>query len=404
MRRAIHLLGLISLLAAPAAWGAGFAVSEQSPVAGGTGGAGVARAGDPGAAWYCPAALADGGGLRLGAGILLAFPQITAAAQNGNWDARTSGTPSTPPHVYLSYARGPWAAGLAFNVPFGSTVSWPERWAGRFEIVSSKLMVFRLAPFVAWRFGRVALAAGVHVDLARLQVQRRLDFVDQEGQVKLDLSDVGVGGHAALYVDLLPGTLALAASYKSRTVLALEGSAQFDAPAAFEAQAHDQRVSAGYTLPDLITVGAHFAPHKRVAVVLDVGVAVWSVYQRLELDFEHDATSDVRQETRWETRVLVRGGAEVKALPWLTARAGMFFDPTPIPEDTLAPNSPDSDRLGFSVGLGLELPVGLAVDLFYTHVLMLGQPSSNPENLHADYAGNLHLLGVGLRWSSRGLL
>jgi len=379
-------------------------IAEQSPVAGGTGGAAVARADDPGAAWYNPAALADGSGWRISAGVLLAFPEITAEDLDGKWRAQTANSPpSTPPHLYLSHARGSWVAGLSFNVPFGSRVKWPGVWTGRFEIVSSRLQSFRLAPFFGWRFGQVRIAAGFHLDITQLQVEKSLDFVDQEGTVALDLNGVSAGGHVSLHLQLLDG-LALAASYKSRTVLELSGTAAFDdVPLAFQGKAHDQTATAKYTLPDLITVGAHYTPHPKVSIALDAGLVVWSVYGALDVDFADDATTDLHQEARWQTMPYVRGGAEVRPLTWLTLRAGLFYDPTPIPGETLAPSSPDSDRLGFSAGLGVKLPYGFSIDAFYTHVLMLGQPSTSAENLHADYGGGIHLAGIGVGWRSASI-
>ena len=34
---------------------------------------------------------------------------------------------------------------------------------------------------------------------------------------------------------------------------------------------------------------------------------------------------------------------------------------------------------------------------------MLGQPSANKENLHAEYGGAVHLAGLGIGWKSSGL-
>src|SRR5690606_33403542 len=71
------VIGLVLAGVATARAG-GFAVAEQSAVAGGTAGASTARSDDAGAAWYNPAALTDGGGLRLGAGFLAAMPSLHA--------------------------------------------------------------------------------------------------------------------------------------------------------------------------------------------------------------------------------------------------------------------------------------------------------------------------------------
>jgi len=78
-RLLVKLAGFAVLIAgAGQARAAGFAVAEQSASAGGTAGAATARSGDPAAGWYNPAALADGAGLRLGLGVLLALPSVSA--------------------------------------------------------------------------------------------------------------------------------------------------------------------------------------------------------------------------------------------------------------------------------------------------------------------------------------
>ena len=120
------LLGLVSICLAlhpGAAGGAGFAIGEQSALAGGTGGAGVARATDPAAAWFNPAATVCTPGLAASAGLLVLVPGIHASAKDGSWDQGLTTGPRLPPHFYLSYAYGPFAAGTAVNVPFGSSVT-----------------------------------------------------------------------------------------------------------------------------------------------------------------------------------------------------------------------------------------------------------------------------------------
>jgi long-chain fatty acid transport protein len=399
MTTMIRYATALALLLSPiAAHAAGFAVTEQSALAGGTGGAGVARASDPAAAWFNPAATAGRPGLSASAGLLVLFPGIEASAADGSWDQGLTTSPRLPPHFYVSYGRGPFAGGVAVNVPFGTAVTWPETWPGRYEAVLSQLQVIRVAPFVAWSFmDMIRVGVGFHVDAATLQVRRRLDFMDTDGSMALDFADVGVGGHASLHLDL-GRMVSLGASYKSRTMLSFEGSARFDAPLAFSQKAHDQQARADYTLPDLITLGVEVRPLRGLSAVLDLGVTVWSVYQQLAIDFESEDTPDTAVQNEWETRLSVRTGLEYRPLSWLALRLGMFYDPTPVPASTLAPTSPDSDRLGVTAGLGAELPWNLAVDAFYGYVHMLGQSAENPENLQADYAGRMQLLGFGLRY------
>src|SRR5512134_4029232 len=95
---------LFAVAAAGPAHAGGFALGEQTTTSSGTGGAGAARDDEAGAAWTNPAALADGGGLRLGLGIMFAHPAVDAEAMDGSWSASTDGGWATPPQLQASLA------------------------------------------------------------------------------------------------------------------------------------------------------------------------------------------------------------------------------------------------------------------------------------------------------------
>ena len=390
MTRAI----LILLVVPAVAHAGGFAVSEQTTTAAGTGGAGAARDDEAGAAWTNPAALADGGGLRLALGLVLAHPAVDAEAMDGSWSESTGGW-MTPPHLQASFARGRWAGGVAAGVPFGSGVAWPDDWPGRFEIVSTQVQVFRIAPFAAARFGRVRVAAGVHVDFARLQIARQLDFIDVEGDVALDLDGRGIGGDAAVFIDATP-SLAFGVTYKSRTRIGLDGGADFTAPDAFAYKTPDQRVSTTITLPDRVALGARLA-RGRWRALADAEVFAWSTWRALAIDFAEPQTPDVTQRADWHATLGLRGGAELAATSRLVARAGLAYDPTPAPSSTLAPSSPDSSRVALTAGATWAFSRTILVDAFAEQLFLLGQETMGPENLAARYGGSAQLFGVSVR-------
>jgi len=389
------VVGVAILLLAGNANAGGFALEEQSPVAGGTGGASTARSDDAGAAWYNPAALADGAGMRVGVGIMAALPALHAQASDQSWETDAESGVSTPPHLFASYARGDFACGFSFGVPFGGGVTWPEDWAGRHEIVSSELMVFRAAPFVAWRAGRVRLAGGAHVDFGRLQIARSLDFVDTEGDVKLDLSGRSLGFDLAAFVTAT-SALDFGLSYKSRSTISLSGGADFTAPDAFDAKTADQHATAELKLPDRAAAGARW--HQgRVAVLADLIVSWWKVNDELVIDFENEATPDPVQRNNWQSTLGVRAGAEYRVQSATLVRGGAFIDPSPARDQDLAPSSPDSTRLGASVGLSRALTEDVTADVFYEYMQILSRAADNPESLEARYGGRAQFLGVGLR-------
>src|SRR5690606_19907128 len=124
--------------------------------------------------------------------------------------------------------------------------SAPEAWWGRFEAMSTGLLIVRAAPFFALRLGGergllrdfpdVRLSIGAHVDVARAETRRDLDFIDVQGSVHVLMWGAGVGGDASLYWQASP-ELAFGISYKSRTWMRLSGDADFTVPDPFVGRA-----------------------------------------------------------------------------------------------------------------------------------------------------------------------
>lgn len=374
----------------------GFEVNQQTAVSAGTGNAGVARDDDPGAAWHDPAALADGKGLRLDISLIFARPSIEARSLDGAWTEQNEGAWATPPHLDASYARDRWAAGISVGVPFGSGITWPGDWAGQYEVVKTQLQVFRAAPFFAWSFGKLRASAGVHVDFARLQVQRDLDFIDMEGDVAIDMDGRGYGVDAALFYQATP-ELNLGLAYRSRTSIELDGGADFTAPDAFANKIPDQNASSDLVLPDQLVLGSRYN-FGTYAALLDVQLTMWSTHDTTVIDFAHADTPDVTQKNNWNNAWSLRSGGE-----WtrgkLVLRHGLYYDQTPAPTDKLAPSSPDSSRVGLTGGASWQFDRTWSADLFLESMWIIRRDTMNEDALQASYGGRAFLAGLGVRWT-----
>jgi len=398
------VLGILALPSVASA--GGFEVPDQSAVAGATGGTGTARRGDPSSAWYQPAELADGRGFRGGLGLLLAVPAITATALEGSMETATTETNVSPvPHLHLSYSGGPWAVGAYVGISHGSTVQWPQGWWGRFEAMRTGILVIRANPFFALRFGGegglidgfpdIRLSLGLHVDTMQVQNGRQLDFIDQEGTVDLLFWGAGAGGDASIYYQVIP-ELAFGVTYKSRTFIELSGDADFTVPDPFVGRAPDQQASTTFTIPDRLTLGVAYQDDM-FGVFADFGVSFWSVRERTQVDFEQEVTTDIDTPTNWHDAVSLRLGGEVTPIRELTARAGLFFDQEVGPADTLAASSPDMNRLGLTLGAGVNITPELGVDLYYAYVAFLERDGTSLDAALATYSGELHLVGLTVR-------
>jgi long-chain fatty acid transport protein len=386
---------LALLLTTPVAHAGGLAVAQQSPVSGGTGGAGAGRDDTAGAAWHVPAALADDGGVRIGLSLALAHPSLEA--RGDDWTTTTESKWSTPPHLDASYARGDWAAGIAIGVPFGGGVTWPKAWPGATQAVRSELMVIRFAPFAAYRLGPLRVSAGMHFDAARLQIQRNLDFIDMQGDVRLDLAAQGFGADFSAYFAPRED-LGIGLTYRSLTTLSFAGNANFTTPDAFAGKTPDQTARTTMTMPDQIVLGARYRRGALTGLV-DVEYTRWSINQRTTVDFAHDATPNAVQENRWRDTQTLRAGAEWAAHENVVARGGGYYDPSPVPSEHLTPSSPDSTRVAATAGASYRIAPAWTADVFGEHMWLLRRETTSVDTMPASYGGTAIVVGAGIRWT-----
>ena len=334
--------------------------------------------------------------MRVGISLALAHPTLQARGSDGTWTTDSANAWATPPHIDASFAHDAWAAGISLGVPFGGGVTWPRPWPGATQAVSTDLLVLRAAPFAAYRFGPVRIAAGMHVDAGRLQIQRDLDFIDIDGDVRIDLAAQGFGADASLYYAPRPD-VGVGLTYRGRTTLDFAGNANFTAPDAFSEKTPDQTAKTTMVLPDQLVLGMRYVRGNLTALG-DIEYTRWSVNKRTEVDFAADATPTVMQENQWHDTVTLRAGAEWRR-DQLTARVGGYYDPSPVPSEHLTPTAPDGSRVAFTAGAGYRISPAWSADAFAEQMWILRRDTTSVDTMPASYGGTALVLGVGVRWT-----
>ncbi len=400
-RVAVAAAAALALVVLPAgsADAGGYELATQSASVAGAGHAGAALSDDAAAAWYNPAATADGGGFRLAVGLAIGGSRVRAS---GDVLEGTSASPvSTPPHLYVSYARDWWAVGATANLAYAGGVRWPNDWAGRFEILESRPTFLRITTYFAARVGPVALSVGPHFDAGALRLRRATDHVAEEGSVHILLRGAGIGVDASALVRFSPYAQ-LGLTYRSRTSVPLDGEVDFDVPAPFAPRFPDQEASSAITLPDRIALGAAFRPRlpgfdaSPLRILTEASLTLWNVNDKLVVDFAEDVTTDSVKVNDWQPTMAIRGGVEVYVHRRFTARGGLYADGlwgAPPPADTLSASSPDATRLGLTVGASVHVHRFVSIDLFYEHVELLPRTSDDG----VAFRGAANLGGLALR-------
>lgn len=373
--------GLLTLLAAAlvsgSAWASGYQVLLQSNRSTAMGNIGVGLRPDPSAINFNPGALAmmRQNGIQVGANLI--YAKIAYQPFNSNEVSRTDNPVGTPFHVFAAFGpeESPLKFGLGVYTPYGSSVQWEEGWEGQFNLKQLSLQAIFIQPTISYAISdRVSVGAGLIYSLGGVNLQRSIDLQYADGSyagAELDGNASGWGYNLGLYYT--PSEkFSLGINYLSKVNMKVEdGSATFNRPdAAASVIPESTSFTAELPLPSYFTIGAVFRPVDALTLGVDISRAGWDAYERLRFDYAasvngQNFTEDARN---YEASYTYKFGAEYKVVEAVAVRAGAYYDQTPVQDGYLTPETPDSDAIGLTGGLGFNLGESFTADLSFLYI------------------------------------
>lgn len=339
---------IISAVASATLMAGGYAIPESSINATALSAAYVANAHGADAAYYNPAAMVyneDAELLEVDT-TYIGLSAIDFSGTTGNYSAKKENF-LVPSFHYTSKRLGNSGARVGFSIVAPAGLS--KRWESAVPKASAEeftLKTIEFNPSVAVPLSdTVSIGAGFRV-------------ISSEGIVKstytvsrdMEGSAINYGYNVALMYKP-SSALSLAATYRSKIDLSIEGNAKLYSGSTLVYNG-DARVS--------VPVPANL--NLAVAYTFDTGTTIEAVYQRTywsaykNLDFNYPVSIgglapyfDDPKPKNWGNTNTYRLGLTQKYDKW-TAMAGVAYDETPVPESTLGYELPDSNALIASLG------------------------------------------------------
>lgn len=423
-RSTLGVLALLAALLAPArGQAAGFGLYEAGTRALGMGGAYTGLADTPSALFFNPAGLALQSGLSIEGNVALIMPNFA-------YDTSLPGTATpisvegeqnifTVPSIYVSYRLHERVAiGLGTYVPFGLGVEWAKSydsngtsvpWWGRNIVQEIELQTVFLNLSAAVKLHeRVYIGAGFVVGLGAVQLQRAVTLsADRADDVDVEVAgdDIGFGATAGLLVKVIPGLLNIGVAYKSAVKFNFTGNAAFtqngspNIPAGLRSTLIDGKVEAPITLPHTISFGVTAFPMERLVVGLNVDIVTWSSYDKLRVDFVDNPQLSSSERKDWSNSFQLRIGTEYKVLEDnLPVRFGFIYDQSPVPDDTVSPELPDTDRYWVTLGVGYRF-YGVQADLAYQFLITANDATADTAPIVGTRSATAHIVSLGLGYN-----
>lgn len=376
-----------ALLLPRAASAGGYIISEMDSAMAGRGGAAAAVQDSPSAVFFNPANITALDGLQARVGMSLIFPAFKYQPQDSRGsEAGTVTTPVYPPSVSLTYKLGnlgfgDLAAGFGFYVPYGSTMGWPGDWDGRAEIQDISLRVFEISPVIALKPNETfSIGVGLRILPGEVYMKRAVGFGSMaEGDVAMAGSATEVGFSAGVSIWGFEN-LTLALTWRSPVIMRFTGTGDFDFPAPFDTEARDSNMRVRLKLPQVFRLGAAYEIiQDTLNVSADLQFQQWSAYRILKINFEDDDGNDWKTEIaerNSEDSITFSAGVEWVIFEGLAVRAGYAFDERTLPEESVNPAPPDSDRHVLALGASYTWDKWLSFHAHFSNAFFVTRESN----------------------------
>ena len=318
-------------------------------------------------------------------------------------------------YLYFVYAKDSasrFRAGLGVFTPFGSLVEYEDpNWPGRNSVRKLRLVSVFIQPTVAYRISdKLSIGAGLDIALGDVNLTRRQsnDIFGDIGDVELDgTSDIAFGFNAGIFYKPFD-EFSLGVSYRSKVDAEVVGgdvnfsnlSSAFQNNAAFQATLPNT-FDAKIPLPSVFTLGLGAYPTDKLSLAMDFSFVGWSAYEELRFDFDvGDPSVNVRNYTN---SIVIHFGAEYMLTEKLAARAGFYYDDSPVNGGFMTPETPDANAKGYTAGLGYEISDKFTLDVSFLFLDKQKRSNTVPSNVATGgidgiYKTNVLIPGFGISW------
>lgn len=405
MKRMLHVALALVILAAPeVSFASGFKVNEQDAKAGGMGLAFTGQADDPGALATNIAGIGQLEGMQASTTTALLYvpgrefdSHISTALADQRADSQLFALPS----MYLTAQIGcesPIHAGLAVYSMYGLTQDWnltgtgapaATQLAGFSRNVDRvDLKTVFINPVLAYEVmpERVTIAAGVIAAYGNFNAEANPVFnaganIQELAELEQEADGWAWSWNVAVHAKV-NNCLSVGAYYRHKMTLEMSGDFEADHlnPLIFGgARSFEEDEDINLPLPAVAGAGVSWKPMCRVTVNADLEYNMWSNFDDVSVDLPAPLRSangapvvtenQLSQHPDWDDSWAARLGVQYDLTHHICARAGYFYDETPVPGSRLEPAVPDASRHGITLGGGYKT-CNLSVDFAYMFVLV----------------------------------
>jgi long-chain fatty acid transport protein len=412
----VVLFVLVFLAQASLSHGAGFLIYEHGAAAMAMGGAFVALANNPSAIWHNPAGIAFLQGTQFSLGTTLIWPEASVDLMNWpfpsqrRWDQANQ--TFYPSNVYITQSVGDRVTvGFGFFSPYGLGSKWSEEIPLRYLGYEDDMKTYFFNPAIAFKLtDQVSLGVGVSYIHSTVKF-KLVDLAEfgPYGSYDVPAALQGDGNSFSVNAGLLyrGKNLSLGFNYRSGFDIDYDGSLALDTsgvPSALRPLVPTEaNGTTTFRFPHVLGAGLAVNVTKAFLLTADFHYVIWSRFDEFIVEFDNPALENLEVSENWKDSYIIRGGLQYMITPQFALRAGILYDETPQPVESMDPLLPDANRVALTAGVGYTFGK-IVLDVAYQYETFSDRTAPNrdiylmgPVNLGEGlYKSKAQLLGISL--------
>ena len=402
------------------AFASGYQVSLQGQKQIGMGHTGTGLVLDASTIFFNPAGMSflKKNNIILGASFIT--NKIAYYDQTSQTSAKTNSPLGTPFMGYAAFKAldGKLGFGIGVYTPYGSSVKWQDGWKGEAVLQSLSLQSIYIQPTASYRLtDNISIGAGFIYALGSVDLKRAIPVTTEAGygQAQLKGNANGIGFNAGIYLKASE-KLSIGATYRSQVSMKVKsGDATFNTTSLASQPggtfpAGGTKFDATLPLPAVASIGIGYKATDKLTLAADVNYTFWSVYKELKFNFDQsvNGSTTAASQRSYKDSPAFRLGAAYEVAKVLTLRGGAYYDMTPVKSGYMTPETPDMDRIGLSLGAGINPTENLSIDLSVLFINGLQREQTvdqvnsgagNTSVLAGKYAIKAFVPGISLAYS-----
>lgn len=385
----------------------GFQVNLQGQKQQGMGGAGTACMQDASALFFNPGGAAFVEGTSINAGVTPTIAKGIFLDDKTHKTYRTDNPVGTPFAFYGLFSlkdSNSIKLGLAVYTPFGSTVDWEKKWAGRFALTHLQLQAIFVQPTISYQINsKLGVGAGFIYSYGKVNLQKDVPLMDTTGNygnAELEGKANGFGFNVGVYYKPT-SNLSIGLTYRSKVNMSVNnGNANFTVPESVSQNFPDGSFNATLPLPSVATIGFGFKASSKLNFALDINYVGWKAYDTLSFDYETNTASliDTKSARNYKNTFAFRGGTQYNFTPLIAARLGLAYGISPVPNGYVTPETPDANRINYTAGFGYQLDKHLTLDVSFLFTQLNRRDTNLETNLSGTFKTNVFAPGLAITY------